>query len=224
VPARINGKTIRTTGNHPYLVRNSLFSQTEKNQVGSNKNQKQSNRGQINISLHNSLSPFVKIINSNQNQTANNSGEKIGIGNIPFNHDLISLANSSEIVKNNPAIANDTPNVNKKSKIPWGRANNGEITPAENQATEIFPKTSEALVNWPMDNFSINNNHNINEDTTPRFAWVSSPPSTKLKSAEAEKSIYLRPKNVPWFSAKEDKNEDVKWTKAYCKKWGQSRA
>jgi hypothetical protein len=35
----------------------------------------------------------------------------------------------------------------------FDRAKSGAITPAENQATEIFPKISEVLFSCPIDNF-----------------------------------------------------------------------
>ena len=39
----------------------------------------------------------------------------------------------------------------------FGRANNGDIAPAENQATAILPAISEVRDNWPTENFVINN-------------------------------------------------------------------
>lgn len=147
-----------------YRGRNLLTSQAEENQIAGSRNQKQSTDNQINISLHNSPPLFVNKINSNQDQTAYNGSEKIDISDIPFNHRLTFLANSKEITKNNPAITNDTPNVNKKSNKLWGRANKGEITPAENQATAILPKISEVLSNWPTDNPSINNYHSTDKN------------------------------------------------------------
>ncbi len=56
------------------------------------------------------------------------------------------------------AIASEAPKVNKKSNKSFGLTNKGEITPAENQVTEIFPKISEVLSRCLPDNFFIYHN------------------------------------------------------------------
>lgn len=49
-------------------------------------------------------------------------------------------------------MINDTAIVYKKSKKVLGWIKIGEITPAENQATDTFPKTSEILPFCALDN------------------------------------------------------------------------
>ena len=159
-----DGKTIRTTGNHPYLVKTSLPSQTEQDQIADDRNNNQSDNNQINVSLHNSSPSFlVNIIENNPDQTTDDSGQQISVGNIPFNHHLTSLANFNEIIKNTPDITSETTKVTVKSIIDLGRAKSGEIAPAENQATAIFPAISEDLPNWPVDNLPIPPNNITNQ-------------------------------------------------------------
>lgn len=50
-------------------------------------------------------------------------------------------------MKNSPAIVRLKTNNDTSSKILFGLTNKGEITPAENQVTAIFPDTSDALSN-----------------------------------------------------------------------------
>lgn len=53
----------------------------------------------------------------------------------------------NEIVAKMIAIISEVPKVNKKSNKSFGLTNRGEITPAENQVTEMLPKISEVLSN-----------------------------------------------------------------------------
>ncbi|PJC28304.1 hypothetical protein CO054_00825, partial [Candidatus Shapirobacteria bacterium CG_4_9_14_0_2_um_filter_39_11] len=80
---------------------------------------------------------------------------------------------------NKTAIAIDIPKVNVKSLTFLGKANIGEIAPAENQATAILPAISEARSSWPTENFFIKNNYSIINNHYVK--WV----KTK-KSAEAD--------------------------------------
>lgn len=65
--------------------------------------------------------------------------------------------------KNIPLQTKDKPKVSKKSPKVAGLASIGEIAPAENHATEILPKTSDARVNCPLDNFLIRTNYSISK-------------------------------------------------------------
>lgn len=57
-------------------------------------------------------------------------------------------------MKKNPAILKAIANVKRKSKKEPGFDNKGEIAPAENQATAIFPATSDARFNWESVNLN----------------------------------------------------------------------
>jgi hypothetical protein len=128
-------------------MKNLFEPHSKKYQITSYHNQNQRYNYQINICLHNLTSPFINKIYCNHNHATNNSGKKISINDVPFNHFFTSFANVNEIIKENKAITNDIINVNKKSLRLLGITNKGEITPAENQATEILPNISEILSN-----------------------------------------------------------------------------
>ncbi|MCG2692371.1 hypothetical protein L6272_06155, partial [Microgenomates group bacterium] len=157
-----DGKTIRTTGNHPYLAKQESLVPTSKDQSPGNDSQSESNDDKIDIRFHNSLfSPQKEIPHKNEGNTAYNRSEQISISNVPFNHDFPPLANSNEKTVNKTAIAIDIPKVNIKSLTFLGRTNSGEIAPAENQATAILPAISEARSSWPTEKFFIKNNYSI---------------------------------------------------------------
>ncbi|MCG2702707.1 hypothetical protein L6273_06270, partial [Candidatus Parcubacteria bacterium] len=173
-----DGKTIRTTGNHPYLAKTLLPTSPNQNSCDSNKNQ--SYNSQINISASGHISsplPQKEKPNNNQYNATDHSSKKVGINNVPFNHFLIPLASNMETAENAKANINDTPKVKKNLDKFSGLTNKGETTPAENQATETLPNISEALSSWPIDNLPI------------LFKNI----TNKLNNAQWTKIIYLSP-------------------------------
>ncbi|PIY95067.1 MAG: hypothetical protein COY68_00485 [Candidatus Levybacteria bacterium CG_4_10_14_0_8_um_filter_35_23] len=89
------------------------------------------NQPNITIFQHNtSLSPKKEKPQSNQNQTTDNSGKIIGVGNTPINHNLILSAKDNDQRKNNPDINKLTVNKETNSAQSLGLTNNVEITPA----------------------------------------------------------------------------------------------
>lgn len=132
------------------------FSEASPNHNQRNNSQNSSNNSQQRNHFT-SLSPYKEKIKSKSNQTTNNNRQIVSVFKIPFNHDLTPLTKDKEIIAkniviNNPYAINDT-NFGKLS----GLTNNGEITPAVNQATEILPKISDADFRWPIDNLFTNN-------------------------------------------------------------------
>lgn len=127
--------------------------ETKENKIARNKNQDQSRNKQVDIYFHNSPAPLVNKIKNYQEHTTNYGGKEISIGNIPFDHEFTSFAKVNEKTKNATDITNEKTKLDRKLKIFWGRRKAGEITPAENQATEILPRMSDAFSNWPIDNF-----------------------------------------------------------------------
>lgn len=63
---------------------------------------------------------------------------------------------SNEILKNIIAQINDTTELSKNSTIVFGGEIKGAIIRTENQATDMFPKTSEARSRCFIDNSVIN--------------------------------------------------------------------
>jgi len=105
-----------------------------------------------------SLSPHKEEIENKTDNGADNNGQIISIFNTPFNHDFTSLTSDKEIKAKKPVI-NNPETINKTNfDIFSGLINNGEITPAVNQATAILPKISEADLRWPMENSLIYKN------------------------------------------------------------------
>ncbi|MBL7078305.1 hypothetical protein ISS42_01440, partial [Candidatus Shapirobacteria bacterium] len=189
-----SGKKIETTENHPYLVKQELLAPTSKEQNTSNNSQNESNDSKINISFHNPLfSPQKEIPHNNKNNTAYNRSEQISVSNIPLNHDLTPLAKANEKTINKAAITIDIPKVNVKSLTFFGKANIGEIAPAENQATAILPAISEALSSWPNENPLTKNQYSNLANGLSTARWPAMNRASKASSGSWTKVIYLQP-------------------------------
>ena len=132
------------------------------------KDQNQGSNSQIDICFHDLFPPQVNKIKDKQSYTANDCGEKIRVGNIPFNHASSSLANANEIEKNTPVITIAMHRVSRKLSIYCPRRSKGETTPTVNQATAALPKISEALSSWPEDNFIIAINSSMDAEVVSR--------------------------------------------------------
>ena len=128
-------------------------------QIIGNNNQNYGSNGQVGISFHILFPPCINKIENNNNNTANDCGEKIGVGYIPLDHASSSI-NLIEIKNEASAIRRDKPNLYKKSKMVGGLIRRGEITPAANQATAILPEISEDLFSWVELNFFTDRNIN----------------------------------------------------------------
>jgi hypothetical protein len=95
-------------------------------------------------------------VNSENKQTADNSRKKIGICDIPFDHNSsLLLIRSNERTINKNAEIKAAIKERGKAGIFCGGINNGEITPIVNQATAMLPEISANFSNWPADNFII---------------------------------------------------------------------
>jgi hypothetical protein len=168
-----DGKSIRTTGNHPYLTqdgwkkviylkegqeiavaaRNPLALRLDEKQPESNPSQ--NSRQNINSSFngHNfsSLSQQSKI-HINSQQACHNQANCISESDIVGNHFFPSVNNTASFNENKQATI--AINEARKRKIPSAGVNSGAIIPAENQATAKLVKNSEYTPRSPL-NFTI---------------------------------------------------------------------
>lgn len=127
----------------------------EENQIAGNGYQNERGDQQVNVyAFHNLGSPLilVNIIKNKRYNAADYGSKKIRVDDGQFHCNYPSPANLSENKKNTTAIVRATPDVMAEKRTLRDGINSGEIAPAENQATEMFPEISEIRSNWPMDN------------------------------------------------------------------------
>ncbi|MBU2578336.1 NYN domain-containing protein, partial [Patescibacteria group bacterium] len=172
-----DGRTIRTTGNHPYLTKDGWkkvvdlkegekiavtdskisAANLEEDQIDGNSAQNGGQNINDNFSGHNFSSLSDAQININDNNGADNYSDAVGKQNIvghnlsfPAKRDANLKKSTQEKTDNKEAIASFTPHC---------LANNGAITPAENQATAPLIKNSEYTPNSSVA-FLTNNDSN----------------------------------------------------------------
>ncbi|MFH1280882.1 MAG: hypothetical protein ABII08_04715, partial [Candidatus Beckwithbacteria bacterium] len=135
-----------------------LLSGSTSNQKTNDPHQTKSNNNQPWITLNqhlSSLSPYKQEIHNKSKNTTSDSGQPKSIGKIQFNHDLTSLTKNKAKLRNTYEKVNPATKNNNFSDVEI-LAKNGATTPPVNQATAIVLKNSDKTLNWPKDNFSIN--------------------------------------------------------------------
>ncbi|MCG2809578.1 MAG: hypothetical protein L6275_04555, partial [Candidatus Portnoybacteria bacterium] len=173
-----DGRTIRTTGNHPYLARPDLvglLGVIEQNNTPENNQNNTSDNIKNNI-IHNLTSLiFATFNNNNIADNEENADDNVGDQQVVHNFvgDAILMPAIKQIIdKNMPTVK-----VNKLKLSPTPPGTKIEIKVEPTNNLDISIKYSETFSNWSLDNFinvdsQVNNSKNENTLSSSRWTRV----------------------------------------------------